>query len=149
MIVKSSVIKKIGYFDENFFYGPDDLDFCLRAGKAGFTVLYNGFAKSVHVGSTSYHSYTPADNTKVFGPQVYGNLLFQLRHFGVFVWLKFIMLETARVFVTKKRSYIPATLSNLTFHLKIPLRTWLLLKGMYNSIRNKHKVVNLAKIGQV
>lgn len=41
MIVKKEVFEKIGLFDEKFFAYLEDLDFCLRAKQAGFTLLYN------------------------------------------------------------------------------------------------------------
>lgn len=53
MLIKESVIKKIGYFDERFFLYYEDVDFCLRAKKAGFAVavdpsiiLYHGLSKT-------------------------------------------------------------------------------------------------------
>jgi GT2 family glycosyltransferase len=51
IVIKRSVIEKIGYYDENFFYGPNDLDYCFRARKAGFKVVYVGTAKAVHIGA--------------------------------------------------------------------------------------------------
>lgn len=38
MLVDSSVLKEIGYFDERFFLYFEDVDFCLRASKAGFNI---------------------------------------------------------------------------------------------------------------
>ncbi|HVY01966.1 MAG TPA: glycosyltransferase family 2 protein [Candidatus Nanoarchaeia archaeon] len=139
IIFKTTIIKKQGYYDENFFYGPNDIDYCLRATKAGYNVIYNGLAKSIHIGSSSYHA---SAQTKIFEAQVYGNLLLQLRHHGSFAWLKMLALEVARVFVTKKQSYVPATFSNLNFHLQFPLRSWLLVKAAYQSIRNKNNIIN-------
>lgn len=37
---RKSVVEEIGYLDENIFYSPEDLDYCLRAWKAGRAVLY-------------------------------------------------------------------------------------------------------------
>jgi len=31
MLIKRALTEKIGYYDENFFYGPNDLDYCYRA----------------------------------------------------------------------------------------------------------------------
>ncbi len=38
MLIKKSVIKKIGLFDPNFFLYHEDVDFCLRAKKHGFII---------------------------------------------------------------------------------------------------------------
>lgn len=40
MLVKRQVIDKIGLLDEGFFYTFEDLDFCQRAKRAGFKIMY-------------------------------------------------------------------------------------------------------------
>lgn len=39
-MIKREVIDDIGILDENIFYGPEDADFCIRASKAGYKVVY-------------------------------------------------------------------------------------------------------------
>ncbi|MEI6690464.1 MAG: glycosyltransferase family 2 protein [bacterium] len=41
MLISRQVIEKIGLFDERFFLYYEDLDFCLRASSAGFTIHIN------------------------------------------------------------------------------------------------------------
>lgn len=41
MLISREVIDKIGMFDERFFLYFEDLDFCLRAAQAGFTIHIN------------------------------------------------------------------------------------------------------------
>ena len=40
ILIKSTVFDKIGLFDERYFLYLEDLDFCLRAKKAGLKVMY-------------------------------------------------------------------------------------------------------------
>ena len=40
MLVRRSVHERIGFLDEGFFFGDEDHEFCLRAGKAGFRTAY-------------------------------------------------------------------------------------------------------------
>jgi GT2 family glycosyltransferase len=46
--IRGEVIKKIGMYDDKIFYGPEDIDFCLRIWKAGWTVIYNPHTQIVH-----------------------------------------------------------------------------------------------------
>lgn len=40
MYVKTEVFKKIGLFDEKYFLYLEDMDFCVRAKKAGFKIIF-------------------------------------------------------------------------------------------------------------
>ncbi|MEM2002758.1 MAG: glycosyltransferase family 2 protein [Candidatus Methanomethylicaceae archaeon] len=48
MLVKRQVFEKIGLFDEDFFFYGEDVDFCLRARRAGFKLIYVPEAKAWH-----------------------------------------------------------------------------------------------------
>lgn len=53
-----NTIKRIGYFDENFFMAYEDVDFCFRAIKAGLKVLYWPKARAIHLeGATRGNDY--------------------------------------------------------------------------------------------
>lgn len=41
MLIRQPVFEKIGFFDERFFLYFEDADFCLRAKRAGFSVVCN------------------------------------------------------------------------------------------------------------
>ena len=48
MMVKRSVYEAAGGFDEKLAVALNDVDFCLKAGKAGYRVLYNPYAVLYH-----------------------------------------------------------------------------------------------------
>ncbi len=48
MLIRQSILKKVGYFDEAFFMYGEDLDFCLRCRAAGWKIRYQPQAVAVH-----------------------------------------------------------------------------------------------------
>ncbi len=46
--IRGTVLRDVGPLDERIFYGPEDIDFCLRLWRAGHRVLYNPAAVVVH-----------------------------------------------------------------------------------------------------
>ena len=53
MMVKRSVFKKIGYFDEKYFLYLEDMDFCVRAKNAGFKIIFEPKAVVWHKNASS------------------------------------------------------------------------------------------------
>jgi len=53
LLLKREVIDKIGLFDEGFFLNGDDIDFCLRARRAGYQCVLDPSALIWHSGSHS------------------------------------------------------------------------------------------------
>ncbi|MCX7611157.1 MAG: glycosyltransferase family 2 protein [Ignavibacterium sp.] len=45
---RREVIEKIGPYDDKIFYGPEDIDFCLRIWKAGWKVYYYPYTSIIH-----------------------------------------------------------------------------------------------------
>jgi hypothetical protein len=48
MMLKRSVIERISYLDSRYFFGNEDVDYCLRARKHGFKIVYAPTAKVWH-----------------------------------------------------------------------------------------------------
>ena len=47
-LIRRSALQEVGLFDERIFYGPEDVDMCLRLQQAGRLVVYNPEAVVVH-----------------------------------------------------------------------------------------------------
>lgn len=57
MLIKREVLEKIGMLDERFFLYFEDLDFCLRATSAGFTIHINLDVVAEHAVSAGSNAY--------------------------------------------------------------------------------------------
>lgn len=53
MFIKKEVFDKIGYFDEKYFLYLEDMDFCVRAKKAGFKIMFDPSAILWHKNAQS------------------------------------------------------------------------------------------------
>jgi len=47
-LIRREVIAEVGFLDENIFYGPEDVDYCLRAQSHGWKVYYYPNATIMH-----------------------------------------------------------------------------------------------------
>jgi GT2 family glycosyltransferase len=47
-LLTKEAVDKIGLFDENIFYSPEDVDYCLRVWENGFKITYIPSAKVIH-----------------------------------------------------------------------------------------------------
>ncbi|MCS7092813.1 MAG: polysaccharide biosynthesis C-terminal domain-containing protein [Patescibacteria group bacterium] len=82
MIIKRSVIEKIGGFDEKYFLYYEDVDFCYRAKKAGFKI-----------GIDSYLTYDHFEQSKETNPQKDWYLL---RNRFIFFWKYSTLMQKLR-----------------------------------------------------
>ena len=48
MMVRQSIVKKVGLFDEDFFFYGEDLDWCWRFKDAGYKIRYTPITKIIH-----------------------------------------------------------------------------------------------------
>lgn len=73
MLIKKEVVQKIGLIDSKYFMYLEDTDFCLRAKKAGFELLYEPKAVIWHLNAGSsgvgsdLHDYFITRNRLLFG----------------------------------------------------------------------------------
>lgn len=59
MLIKRRIFDKIGLLSEDFFLGGEDLDFCIRARKAGFKVMYEPRFVAFHKVGASHNELSP------------------------------------------------------------------------------------------
>ncbi len=80
MMFRRSLFEELGGFDERFYPAWfEDVDFCLRANKAGYRNWYEPGSTAVHEGGHSVTRVTLPERQKYW----YGNLLrFATKHFG-------------------------------------------------------------------
>ncbi|MBS3084793.1 glycosyltransferase family 2 protein [Candidatus Pacearchaeota archaeon] len=85
-LIKKSVIDKVGFFDEKFSpaYGEES-DFCFRASKRGFKLMYVGKTKIMHYGG--------ATTKKVFNEKLW---FYKKRHAIRLEWLNFNLIKILR-----------------------------------------------------
>lgn len=136
MFVRRSIIEKIGALDENFFYGADDLDYCLRTNKAGIKILYNGKCEMVHLGSFSYRK---SKRDFIYMHQSYCQMVFAFRYYGFFSKIKMPLIQLTRAFVTRKIPYEPRSRKNTDIHWNIFKRLSLFFRSFFKAIKDyKH-----------
>lgn len=47
-VVRRSIFEQVGLLDENIFYGPEDIDFCVRVRRAGWKIWWIHNARIIH-----------------------------------------------------------------------------------------------------
>jgi GT2 family glycosyltransferase len=140
MLIKQKVINKLGALDENFFYGPDDVDYCLRAGKLGFKIMYNGFSKSIHFGSFSYTSNAKKDF--IFREQIYGQMLFNFRHGSFKDKISSPIRQLIRAIITRKDISTKHGFNNLYIHRRALFRILIFPRQFIMALYNYNHIKN-------
>lgn len=89
LLIKSNVIEKIGLLEESFFMYYEDTDWCLRARKDGYKILYAPSAKIYHKVSRSA---AKLGNSTIFYYHIRNALLISKRQApkiilaGIYIW---------------------------------------------------------------
>jgi len=53
LLLRATALERVGLLDEDYFAYHEEVDWCFRAQRAGYTVMYQPFARIWHRGSTS------------------------------------------------------------------------------------------------
>jgi GT2 family glycosyltransferase len=56
LLIKAGALSQVGLFDESYFAYHEEVDWCVRARKAGFDILYQPLSRVWHAGSKSTES---------------------------------------------------------------------------------------------
>jgi GT2 family glycosyltransferase len=89
ILIRSEVFKKIGLLDEAYFLYLEDTDFCFRATKNGFKILYTPTSKIYHkVGSTT----TKDNNLLPLYYSIRNRLYFARKNLGYYYYLSLIYI---------------------------------------------------------
>ncbi|MEM4898497.1 MAG: glycosyltransferase family 2 protein [Pyrobaculum sp.] len=122
MLIKTDVFKKIGLLDEKYFMYFEETDFCIRAKKAGFKLLYYPKAKIWHKVSASIGKENPV---KLY-LYAKNRTIFVRKNFPQYFWIHMIYV----VFIN-----MPRTAFYYTIYKKNPLAVWIYLRGFLQSIK--------------
>ncbi len=88
MLIKREVFEKIGFFDEKFFLYYEDVDFCLRAKKAGFLIFVSPIVFISHKLSSSVGK---SSNLAAYHQTISG-LYFGEKHLGKYRIFNFLFI---------------------------------------------------------
>ncbi len=72
LIIRRSILDRLGNFDEGFFYLYEDIDLCFRAKKLGMKVLYIPQSQVIH--------YLKRERTSIFHPRIVVHIRSILRY---------------------------------------------------------------------
>lgn len=116
LLIKREVIEKIGLLDEGYFLYYEDVDWCLRAKKAGYRVVYmpeariwHKVSRSTSAGSFSY-IYYHVRNGLVLSWQ-YGSAVMHMALFMFIIWT--LAKQLIKLLIPSKRMWAKAVLRGL------------------------------------
>ena len=86
-MARREVFERLGFLDESFYgYGHEDTDFCTRAARIGYRIVYVPKAVIWHGGSSTIGSYSPRKKyleavNSIYYVRKYGNIHQKLKYF--------------------------------------------------------------------
>jgi GT2 family glycosyltransferase len=92
LLVRKTVIDKVGIMDENLFFYNDDLDWCKSIRRAGWKIYFLPQAEIIHYGG---YSSRRTFNPRLFVEGFKGGLYFARKHYGETAYHLYRLLLTA------------------------------------------------------
>jgi len=143
LLIKRDVINKIGGLDENFFYGMDDRDYCIRAKKSGFRVFCNNNSNYIHIGS---YTYIKMNKDFIYKHQSYGEMIYSFRYNKLLKCFQIIIKELVRTIITRKNIMVKWKLNNIYFHKTFLIRVCYFFTSLILALFNYKKIKNTWKL---
>ena len=97
MIIRREVIERIGMLDEKYFVWFEEVDYCQRANKAGFTIKYFPGTVLIHAGGSSFGQQLVFKNQLVFDRSL---LWYFWKHKPFWQWLIVVFLVPINLILT-------------------------------------------------
>ncbi len=141
-LIRSEVFAKAGFFDERFYNGFDDTDFCIRVRREGYRIVYDGEASIVHFeGYGSSNSPDRRVKDKSFYGYQTSYVYFALKDLNWANRIVAVALQLGRSIAVWKENCRPRCALNLRFRDRVPWR----LKTSIKAILDAWKLYKGAK----
>lgn len=88
--IKRAAVEQIGFFDEKFYLWFEEVDFCQRAKKAGWPVVYSPIAQVIHYGGQSFQQLLPLSRQWQFNQSM---LHYFKKHHSFFACLLLLFIQ--------------------------------------------------------
>ncbi len=96
---KSTIIKRIGGFDEKMFMYAEDVDLCLRIKKEGYFIKYASNLQIVHIGGKSQIQNREQALISNFQSRLYFINKYYNGHKSTFLWFFFLIFTSLRFLI--------------------------------------------------
>jgi len=116
VLINRKVFEKIGLLDEIFFAGHEDIDFCFRARKNGFKIIYNGYVKLIHHESITTKKFV---SERKWYLERFGGFVIALRYYSFSYFIGLLLFYIFESFFVRKYPKL-----SLIFNLK-PRRSFI------------------------
>lgn len=133
-LIKKSVIKDVGFFDERFYSGFDDTDYCIRVKRAGYRIFYYGKTSIIHFeGFTSANSADPEIRDRSFYNYQLSYAYYAFKNFGILGRAKMLAMALARAFISAEDKDRQRGIASIRLRDRIPWRIKVTIKAIIKS----------------
>jgi GT2 family glycosyltransferase len=132
VLIKNKVINNVGFLDENFHMGYEDVDYCLRVRKEGYKIIYDGNVNNVHLeGYTLTNSKYPRRQMLTFYNGQMNYIYFALKWLNVLDKIKALSVYVLGAFITTEGADKKKSFKNIRIKEQPMRRLYLSLIALY------------------